>query len=161
MNEKNKNLYHEINKSVEKEIIDIFNGDYEYITFGTLDENGYPFLSKILPLYHENKIYLLLSDLSEHTKNIKRQNKSSIYFALKEIHKQKLNNPRLTIIGTTEVLNLKKNSPMFSNLLINYSTIEKSAELWGKFDDFNFYYFKIIKYIYVKGFGKAYIKNFK
>ena len=46
---------------------------------------------------YKDNLYLLLSDLSEHTKNIKTNKNSSIYFSAKETHQQKLNNPRLTL----------------------------------------------------------------
>ena len=161
MNEKNKSQYHKINKKTEKEIIDIFNGYYKNVVFGTLDKEGFPFLSKVIPMHYKDNLYLLLSDLSEHTKNINNNNKSCIYYELEESHKQKLNNPRLTIIGKIKLLNFKKNDEKFLELLKNYSIIEKGSELWGKFDDFNFYRFEIIKYVYIKGFGNAFIKNFK
>ena len=99
MNEKSKSQYHKINKKTEKEIIDIFNGYYKNVVFGTLDKEEFPFLSKVIPMHYKNNLYLLLSDLSEHTKNINNNNKSCIYYELEESHKLKLNNPRLTIIG--------------------------------------------------------------
>ena len=110
MDKKNKSQYHKIDSNVNTEIYEILNGLYEQAVFGSLNENKFPFLSKILPLYLKNNIYLLLSDLSEHTKNIKYNPKSSIYYVLKEKHKQKLNNPRLTLIGVTKKLELDKNN---------------------------------------------------
>ena len=104
----------------------------------------------------KKKIYLLLSDLSDHTENLKINKKVSIYFAQKEIHKEKLNNPRLTLLGSIEKLKLKKNDELFRKLLKNYILIEKSAKMWGQFLDFNFYEFNIKNSLYVKGFGKAY-----
>ena len=73
MNEKNKSQYHKVDKTIEKEIVNILNGYYENVVFGTLDEDKFPFLSKIIPMYCKKKLYLLLSDLSEHTKNIKKK----------------------------------------------------------------------------------------
>ena len=159
MNEKNKSQYHIVSQKEENEIEGIINGKYENVVFGTIDTNNFPFLSKIIPMNYKDNLYLLLSDLSEHTKNIKTNKNSSIYFSAKETHQQKLNNPRLTLTGKIKKLNITKNSQMFSELLKNYSNIEKGAKFWGKFDDFNFYRFEIIKYTYIKGFGKAYIRE--
>ena len=152
----NTNKYNLTNKVIKKEVEDILQGNYQQCVLGTLDQNGYPYLSKALPLYYEKKIYLLLSDLSDHTDNLKINKKVSIYFAQEEIHKEKLNNPRLTLLGSIEKLKLNKNDELFRKLLKNYILIEKSAKMWGKFLDFNFYEFNIKNSLYVKGFGKAY-----
>ena len=154
----NTNKYNLTNKVIKKEVEDILQGNYQQCVLGTLDQNGYPYLSKTLPLYYEKKIYLLLSDLSDHTENLKNNKKVSIYFALEETHKERLNNPRLTLLGLIEKLKLNKNDELFVKLLKKYALIEKSAKMWGKFLDFNFYEFKIQNSIYVKGFGKAYKK---
>ena len=73
-----------------------------------------------------------------------------------EIHKEKLNNPRLTLLGLIKKLKLNKNDEIFRKLLKNYILIEKSAKMWGEFLDFNFYEFNVKSSLYVKGFGKAY-----
>ena len=157
-NQTNTNKYNQTNNVIKKEVYDILQGKYQQCVLGTLDQNGYPYLSKTLPLYYEKKIYLLLSDLSDHTENLKNNKKVSIYFALEETHKERLNNPRLTLLGLIEKLKLNKNDELFVKLLKKYALIEKSAKMWGKFLDFNFYEFKIQNSIYVKGFGKAYKK---
>ena len=157
-NQTNTNKYNLTNDVIKKEVDDILKGKYQQCVLGTLDQNGYPYLSKTLPLYYEKKIYLLLSDLSDHTENLKNNKKVSIYFALEETHKERLNNPRLTLLGLIEKLKLNKNDELFVKLLTKYALIEKSAKMWGKFLDFNFYEFKIQNSIYVKGFGKAYKK---
>ena len=157
-NQTNTNKYNLTNDVIKKEVDNILKGKYQQCVLGTLDKNGYPYLSKTLPLYYEKKIYLLLSDLSDHTENLKNNKKVSIYFALEETHRERLNNPRLTLLGLIEKLKLNKNDELFVKLLKKYAVIEKSAKMWGKFLDFNFYEFKIQNSIYVKGFGKAYKK---
>ena len=157
-NQTNTNKYNLTSDVIKKEVDDILKGKYQQCVLGTLDQNGYPYLSKTLPLYYEKKIYLLLSDLSDHTENLKNNKKVSIYFALEETHRERLNNPRLTLLGLIEKLKLNKNDELFVKLLKKYALIEKSAKMWGKFLDFNFYEFKIQNSIYVKGFGKAYKK---
>ena len=159
-NQTNTNKYNLTNDVIKKEVDDILKGKYQQCVLGTLDQNGYPYLSKTLPLYYEKKIYLLLSDLSDHTENLKINKKVSIYFAQEEIHKERLNNPRLTLLGLIKKLKLNKNDEIFRKLLKNYILIEKSAKMWGEFLDFNFYKFKINNSLYVKGFGKAYKEVF-
>ena len=137
-NQTNTNKYNLTNDVIKKEVDDILKGKYQQCVLGTLDQNGYPYLSKTLPLYYEKKIYLLLSDLSDHTENLKINKKVSIYFAQEEIHKERLNNPRLTLLGLIKKLKLNKNDEFFRKLLKNYILIEKSAKMWGEFLDFNF-----------------------
>ena len=155
-NQTNTNKYNLTNDVIKKEVDNILKGKYQQCVLGTLDKNGYPYLSKTLPLYYEKKIFLLLSDLSDHSENLKINKKVSLYYAQEEIHKEKLNNPRLTLLGTMEKINLNKNDEFFRKLLKNFILIEKSAKMWGEFLDFNFYKFNIKNSLYVKGFGKAY-----
>ena len=155
-NQTNTNKYNLVTNVIKKEVNDILQGKYQQCVLGTFDQSGYPYLSKTLPLYYEKKIYLLLSDLSDHTENLKINKKVSIYFAQEEIHKERLNNPRLTLLGSIMQLKLNKNDELFRKLLKNYILIEKSAKMWGEFLDFNFYEFNILNSLYVKGFGKAY-----
>ena len=157
-NQTNTNKYNLVTNVIKKEVNDILQGKYQQCVLGTFDQNGCPYLSKTLPLYYEKNIYLLLRDLSDHTENLKNNKKVSIYFALEETHRERLNNPRLTLLGLIEKLKLNKNDELFVKLLKKYALIEKSAKMWGKFLDFNFYEFKIQNSIYVKGFGKAYKK---
>ena len=116
-NQTNTNKYNLTNDVIKKEVDNILKGKYQQCVLGTLDQNGYPYLSKTLPLYYEKKIYLLLSDLSDHTENLKINKKVSIYFAQEEIHKEKLNNPRLTLLGLIKKLKLNKNDDFFRKLL--------------------------------------------
>ena len=92
-------MYQTINPKIEKKIQNILEGDYEISVLGTNGKDNFPFLSKIIPMYKNNKLYLLISDLSEHTQNIALNHNVSIYFSLKELNKTKSNNPRLTING--------------------------------------------------------------
>ena len=105
---KNKNLYKPLNKKVRKKIVSLLEGHYEQAALGTLGLDGFPLVTKIVPMLKNDGLFLLLSDLSEHTKNISQNNKVSIYFAKKETHKIKSNNSRLSLQGTISKLNLQK-----------------------------------------------------
>ena len=61
MDQKNKNQYHHTNKLIDSEVDNIFYGNYDQVILGTIDKNEYPFLSKIIPMYYRNKIYLLFT----------------------------------------------------------------------------------------------------
>jgi len=151
-------MYQKINPEIEKKIQNILEGEYEISVLGTNGKDNFPFLSKIIPMYKNNKLYLLISDLSEHTQNIALNHNVSIYFSLKELNKTKSNNPRLTINGIIKKHVLNKEDKEFVDLLNSYQKIENGSKMWGMFTDFNFYSLIPKRALYIEGFGKAYQK---
>lgn len=151
-------MYQIIDNKTEERIEQIIEGDYLSTALGTIDNDNYPLVTKIIPMHFKKITYLLMSDLSEHTKNICTNNKVCIYFFLREEKKQKANNARLSITGKLEKLDYNKNSKEFVLLMKQYQNIEIGSELWGNFTDFNFYSFQPLKLLYIEGFGKAYNK---
>ena len=154
-------MYQKTNSEIEKKIQNILKGDYEISVLGTNGKDNFPFLSKIIPMYKNNKLYILISDLSEHTQNIILNHNVSIYFSLKELNKTKSNNPRLTINGIIKKHLLKKENKEFVDLLNTYQKIESGSKMWGMFTDFNFYSLIPKRALYIEGFGKAYQKVYK
>lgn len=154
-------MYQKINPEIEKKIQNILEGGYEISVLGTNGKDNFPFLSKIIPMYKNNKLYLLISDLSEHTQNIVLNQNISIYFSLKELNKTKSNNPRLTINGIIKKHVLKKKDKEFIDLLNTYQKIENGSKMWGMFTDFNFYSLIPKRALYIEGFGKAYQKVYE
>ena len=154
-------MYQKINPEIEKKIQNILEGGYEISVLGTNGKDNFPFLSKIIPMYKNNKLYLLISDLSEHTQNITLNHNVSIYFSLKELNKTKSNNPRLTINGIIKKHVLKKKDKEFIDLLNTYQKIENGSKMWGMFTDFNFYSLIPKRALYIEGFGKAYQKVYE
>ena len=153
-------MYQKTNSEIEKKIQNILEGDYEISVLGTNGKDNFPFLSKIIPMYKNDKLYVLISDLSEHTKNINIDHKVSIYFSYKELNKTKSNNPRLTINGILEKHDTNKNDIVFLDLLESYQKIENGSKMWGMFTDFNFYSLIPKRALYIEGFGKAYQKDY-
>ena len=151
-------MYQIIDNKTEERIEQIIEGDYLSTALGTIDNDDYPLVTKIIPMHFNKITYLLMSDLSEHTKNICTNNKVCIYFFLREEKKQKANNARLSITGKLEKLDYNKNSKEFILLMKQYENIEIGSKLWGNFTDFNFYSFQPLKLLYIEGFGKAYNK---
>ena len=153
-------MYQKTNSEIEKKIQKILEGNYEISVLGTNGKDNFPFLSKIIPMYKSDKLYLLISDLSEHTKNIVTNQYVSIYFSLKELNKTKSNNPRLTINGILKKHDLNKKDTVFLDLLKSYQKIENGSKMWGMFTDFNFYSLIPKRALYIEGFGKAYQKDY-
>ena len=68
--EKKISLTHKITEEIAIKIKKIINGNYQQAALGTIDDVGLPMVTKIIPMNYDDKIYLLISDLSEHTKNL-------------------------------------------------------------------------------------------
>ena len=156
-----KPLTHEITEDVALKIKKIIGGNYQQAALGTIDDTGIPMVTKVIPMNYNDTIYLLISDLSEHTKNINKNHKVSLYYSLKELNKTKSNNPRLTINGIVKKNVFKKDDKEFIDLLRAYAKIESGSKMWGMFTDFNFYTLDPHRALYVEGFGKAYQINYK
>ena len=84
MKEVSKKMHKEIDTKREEEIEKIIKGNFISSAIGTIDEEEYPLVTKIIPMFNNKSIYLLMSDLSDHTKNILKNNKISIYYFLKK-----------------------------------------------------------------------------
>ena len=158
---KNPSPYNKITGDVATHINKIMIGNYQQAALGTIDKNDQPMVTKIIPMWYSGCIYLLLSDLSEHTRNLSNNPNTSIYFAEEEKHKIKSNNPRLTLQGTLQKMTLGKDSSEFQMLLKHYNKIEPGSKMWAMFADFNFYIFCAKRKLFVEGFGKAYEEKIK
>ena len=153
-------MHKTLEKETEHKIQNILEGGYISSAFGTIDQDGYPLVTKAIPMCKSGDIFLLLSDLSEHTKNVTINDKVSLFYFCKEEKRQKGNKPRLSIIGRLEKIVLKKTDDKFLELLSSYAEIESGSNMWGLFQDFNFYHFLPRRLLFVEGFGKAFQKSF-
>jgi putative heme iron utilization protein len=109
----------------------------------------YPFVSLVLPALADNgEPILLLSDLSDHARNLKRDPKASLLFDGTLELKEPLTGLRLTVIGAVR---LAEDQAADKAL---YVTCQSSAELYAGFGDFHCFRFKIIEGLFVAGFGR-------
>ena len=53
-------MYQKTNSEIEKKIHNILEGEYEISVLGTNGKDKFPFLSKIIPMYINKKIYVLI-----------------------------------------------------------------------------------------------------
>jgi heme iron utilization protein len=119
--------------------------------FGTLamrDGSKYPFVSLVVPaLDAGGRPLLLLSDLSDHVKNLKADSNASLLFDGTEGRAEPLTGPRVTLLGTVAVTTAKEDKDA-------YLARHPSAELYAGFGDFRFYRFALREALLVAGFGK-------
>src|SRR5919109_1665160 len=110
-------------------------------SLGSLAERDgqlYPFVSLVLPaLSAEGEIILLLSDLSDHAKNLQRDPRASLLMDGTLALKEPLTGPRLTLLGEVQ------RSPDQQDDKARYLAAHPEAELYAGFGDFKLYRFRI------------------
>lgn len=119
---------------------------------GSLAERGgveFPFVSLVLPaLAEDGEPVLLLSDLSDHARNLKRDPKASLLFDGTLTLKEPLTGPRLTLIGE-----VRRSEDQAADKAL-YLRQQPSAEMYINFGDFHCFRFRILEGLFVAGFGR-------
>lgn len=113
------------------------------------DGTTYPFVSLVLPaLAADGEIILLLSDLSDHAKNLKRDPKASLLFDGTIGLKEPLTGPRITLIGE-----VRQSKDQAADKAL-YVAAQPSAAMYAGFGDFHAFRFRIVEGLFVAGFGR-------
>lgn len=108
----------------------------------------FPFVSMVLPgLDGAGRPILLLSDLSDHAKNLKADPKASLLYDGTLGLKEPLTGARVTLIGRVSLADDAENRKL-------YLTRQPSAEIYAGFGDFKLYRFDIEEALFVAGFGR-------
>jgi putative heme iron utilization protein len=108
---------------------------------------GWPYASLVLPALDGNgSPILLLSDLSEHAKNLKSEPRCSLLYDGSLGHADPLTAPRVTVLGEARELQDKW-------LLATFVGRHPSAALYANFGDFRLYRLSITRAHLVAGFG--------
>jgi len=123
-------------------------------SLGSLAERDgrlYPFVSLVLPARtREGELILLLSDLSDHARNLQRDARASLLLDGTLELKEPLTGPRLTLLGEVHV------APDQPGDKARYLAVHPEAALYAGFGDFRFYRFRIIEGLFVAGFGRIF-----
>jgi putative heme iron utilization protein len=123
-------------------------------SLGSLAERDgatYPFVSLVLPAQAaDGELILLLSDLSDHAKNLQRDPRASLLMDGTLELKEPLTGPRLTLLGEVQ------RSPDQAGDKALYLKAHPEAELYAGFGDFKFYRFRILEGLFVAGFGRIF-----
>ena len=112
---------------------------------------GYPFGSFITYVSGRSKIiYLYLSDLAQHTKNLNFKTESCLTISKTTGQKDKQNSQRLTLMGD---LKLVPKDDLDDCRYLYHLLLPESKQYAG-FHDFNFYQLEIKHVRWIGGFGK-------
>jgi putative heme iron utilization protein len=108
----------------------------------------FPFVSLVLPARDATgRPLLLLSDLSDHARNLKRDPQASLLFDGTAGLAEPLTGPRLTLIGRVVLADDADNRA-------RYLAAQPSAAGYIEFGDFHLYRFEIAEGLLVAGFGR-------
>jgi len=108
----------------------------------------FPFVTLVLPaLDPQGRPLLLLSDLSDHARNLKRDPQASLLFDGTAGLAEPLTGPRLTLIGRVALAD-------DADSRARYVAAQPSAEGYIGFGDFHLYRFDISEGLLVAGFGR-------
>jgi putative heme iron utilization protein len=108
----------------------------------------FPFVSLVLPGRDgTGQPLLLLSDLSDHAKNLKRDPHASLLYDGTMGLAEPLTGARVTLIGRIVAADSAENRAL-------YLAHQPSAQGYAGFDDFHLYRFEIQEALLVAGFGR-------
>lgn len=115
---------------------------------GTAGSETFPFVSLVLPGRDgTGQPLLLLSDLSDHAKNLKRDPHASLLYDGTAGLAEPLTGARATLIGRIVPADTAENRAL-------YLAAQPSAQGYAGFGDFHLYRFEIQEALLVAGFGR-------
>lgn len=133
----------------KEEILRLLRLPKAYLGTIAVREGGkYPFVSLVAPaLDPTNCPLLLLSDLSDHVRNLSGDSKASLLFDGTGGRDEPLTGPRVTLLGEVAVTEAPADRAA-------YLAGQPAAELYAGFQDFRFYRFTPREALLVAGFGR-------
>ncbi len=119
--------------------------------------DDYPFGSFVTYVSGRSRtVYLYLSDLADHTKNLKHTPKACLTINTLNTSGDKQNSARLTLVGDLVPINKTE----FESCKNRFYQILPESKNYAKMHDFNFYKIQIKNIRWIGGFGKiAWLNN--
>lgn len=140
------------NKNHEKDAVSFFRSDKTAI-LSTISKkhDGYPFGSFVTYVTGwDRTVFLYLSDLADHTKNLKKDHKSCITLLKKNKNGDVQNSVRLTLMGDLE----KVPKTINEKCKERFQNIFPESKAYAQMHDFNFYQISVNQARWIGGFGK-------
>lgn len=122
-----------------------------FAVLGTLSEDGFPYTSLTQIITQDSIPFLLLSDLSEHTRNITRDNHISVFFDGTDAT-NRMNSPRISLMGSADKVEK-------SDFEDPFYVQHPKTKLYYNFTDFNVWKLELERARLNAGFGKAFNLN--
>lgn len=131
--------------------------NYQSVVLGSISENGYPFSSYAPCYYDGEKIYIFISDIATHSKNIQNTGKASALFIEDEQQSENIF-ARKRISLQCDVRIIPRDESSFTPLMDTFKAKHKGGTLGMLMgmSDFNLYALTPIYGEATFGFGEAY-----
>jgi putative heme iron utilization protein len=130
---------------------------YQSVVLGTQGSNGYPF-SSYAPFYYDGEqVYIFISNIATHAKNIQARSQASAFFIEDESKSENIF-ARKRISLQCDVTSISRDEETFSTIMENFQDkfdANMVTMLMGM-KDFNLYALKPIYGEATFGFGEAY-----
>jgi heme iron utilization protein len=111
-------------------------------------QDGWPYASLVLAAVdHDSSPLLLLSDLAEHSKNLRRDSRASLMFDGTVGRDDPLTGPRVTVLGEAKPI-------ADPRLMARFTARHPAAAAYAGFADFHLYRLDVIRAQLVAGFGR-------
>ncbi len=111
-------------------------------------QDGWPYASLVLAAVDQDATpLLLLSDLAEHSKNLKRDSRASLLFDGTAGRDDPLTGPRVTVLGEAKPV-------ADPRLMARFTARHPSAATYAGFADFRLYRLEVARAHLVAGFGR-------
>lgn len=139
-----------------KLLIDLLE-NYQSVVLGSIAENGYPF-SSYAPCYYDGEnIYIFISDIATHSKNIKSTSKASAFFIEDETQSENIF-ARKRISLQCDVKMIAREDSSFTPIMDAFQAKHEGGTLGMLMgmSDFNLYALTPIYGEATFGFGEAY-----
>tara|TARA_B100001027_G_scaffold9752_1_gene6101 strand:+ start:281 stop:1012 length:732 start_codon:yes stop_codon:yes gene_type:complete len=140
------------NKNHEKEAVAFYRSD-KIAVLSTISKKyeGYPFGSFVTYVSGwDRTTFLYLSDLADHTKNLKKDHKSCITIFKKNESGDVQNSARLTLIGDLK----KVPDKIYESCKDRFHNFFPESKVYEQMHDFNFYQISVTQARWIGGFGK-------
>ena len=134
-----------------------FIDSFQSVVINSLDENKNPFSSYAPFVKYENSYYVYLSNMAKHSKNLKNNKKSSIFFCEDENSCENIFARKRVIMQCNTTI-IEKDSKKYNSILDSFEKKfdKKMVQTLRAMSDFNVYEFKAFYGEAIFGFGKAY-----
>ena len=119
------------------------------LSTGLATVDGWPYGSMVTVAIDQGaNPLLLMSDLSDHTRNLAEDSRASLLFVQPTRHRNPQRGARVTVMGKIRKTNKLEHAARFL-------TIHPEAEMYAGFGDFNFYRMSVERAHWVGGFARA------
>ena len=128
---------------------------FQSTILGTISENNYPF-SSYAPFYYDGKqIYIFISDIATHAKNLQRLPRASCLFIKDECKSSNIF-ARKRISLQCDVSKIERDSDNYREIMQHFIARHPMVEMLSQMQDFNLYALTPIYGEATFGFGEAY-----